>query len=614
MRPIGAVGKSVRELLGVKYAIDYYQREYRWEAKQVRELLDDLTEKFLEEYEPGIPRTDVKEFPRYFLGSIIVSQRGDSFIVDGQQRLTTLTLLLIALRNLQQDRNDAVSIDHLIFSEQFGEKSFFLDVPEREACMRALFDGELYNTSDQGESVANLYDRYQDIASHFPDELREEALPFFIDWLVDNVDLVEITANDDAEAYTIFETMNDRGLSLNPTEMLKGYLLANMEQVRRVEANELWRRRVQVLSERGDDHGSDFFKAWLRSQYANSSRERRKGAVPQDFERIGTEFHRWVGDTKDRLGLSQQAKVFDFVRRDFHFYSEQYLRVRGAQENLAPGLEHVYYNAAQGFTLQDILLLAPLRTDDAEETIMLKLRLVARFVDILLTWRIWNFRSIAYSTMQYAMFLVMRDIRGLEPEQLAKTLYERLERLGSEGGTFMTNERLTVHQQNRYALHRLLARITDFIETESGQPSRYHEYVATGDARYEVEHIWANRYEYHEDEFDDHADFSEHRNRIGGLLLLLKQFNASYGALPYEQKLPHYNSQNLLARSLHESAYSNNPGFLTFIERSNLPFRSHHEFKRKDMEERGKLYQQLAARIWNPEDLLREVGAPTPSS
>ena len=46
----------------------------------------------------------------------------------------------------------------------------------------------------------------------FPDELRGEALPFFVDWLMENVHLVEITAYSDDDAYTIFETMNDRGL------------------------------------------------------------------------------------------------------------------------------------------------------------------------------------------------------------------------------------------------------------------------------------------------------------------------------------------------------------------------------------------------------------------
>ena len=52
------------------------------------------------------------------------------------------------------------------------------------------------------------------------------------------------------------------------------------------------------------------------------------------------------------------------------------------------------------------------------------------------------------------------------------------------------------------------------------------------------------------------ADFAEHRNRIGGLLLLPKAFNASFGDLAYENKLPHYNSQNLLARSLSARGFS----------------------------------------------------------
>ena len=50
----------------------------------------------------------------------------------------------------------------------------------------------------------------------FPEELRDDALPYFIDWLLENVHLVEITAYSDDDAYTIFETMNDRGLSLTP--------------------------------------------------------------------------------------------------------------------------------------------------------------------------------------------------------------------------------------------------------------------------------------------------------------------------------------------------------------------------------------------------------------
>src|SRR5205823_10278955 len=96
-REIDGKGKTVRELLaGRKYSIDYYQREYKWQTKQVGELIDDLANKFLESYEPGHERSAVAEYGHYFVGSIIVSDKdGQKFIIDGQQRLTTLTLLLI---------------------------------------------------------------------------------------------------------------------------------------------------------------------------------------------------------------------------------------------------------------------------------------------------------------------------------------------------------------------------------------------------------------------------------------------------------------------------------------------------------------------------------------
>jgi hypothetical protein len=115
VREILGKAKTVRELLkGVKYSIDYYQREYKWHDKQIRELVDDLTGKFLEGYDASHPREKVAEYPHYFLGSIIISKTdAASNIVDGQQRLTSLTLLLVLLRNLQAGFPHPVNVDEL---------------------------------------------------------------------------------------------------------------------------------------------------------------------------------------------------------------------------------------------------------------------------------------------------------------------------------------------------------------------------------------------------------------------------------------------------------------------------------------------------------------------
>lgn len=607
MKKIDGIAKSVNDILkGNRYSIDYYQREYRWENKQLQELVNDLTQRFSEAWEPSHERDEVEKYPYYFLGSIIVSEKDSvPFIVDGQQRLTSLTLLLTYLRRLQEKRAVQVPIDDLLMVEKYGKKSFNLDVADRAECMTALFEtGQFSPGSEASESVQTLAARFDELDDIFPEELRDATLPFFIEWLIYRVQIVQITAYTDDDAYTIFETMNDRGLKLTPADMLKGYLLSNVAGGQpRAHTNTLWRKRMLLLGGLHKDGDSDFLKTWLRSQYAEKIRERKKAAQPEDWDRIGTEFHRWVRDRAGQLGLGGQSSFFDFVTKDMDFFSHQYVRIAKAStgELTPPGLEHIGYNADRGFTLQHQLLLAPLQSGDAQDVADKKLALVARYVDIMLAWRIWNSRSIAYSTMSYAMFLVMKDIRGLGVKELAVRLHELLM---SESETFDNSDRFRMHQQNRFQIHRFLARLTDYVAVQSGEASRYRELTNGSKVRYEVEHVWADHPEQHLNEFPQTHEFVETRNLIGGLLLLPKSFNASYNDDSYEAKLPHYLSQNLLARSLHPQCYEKNPGFLRFMERENLPFKPYERFTKNANYERGELYRELAQRIWNPADLL----------
>jgi hypothetical protein len=600
-REIDGHGCTVRALLaGQKYSIDYYQREYKWQTKQVTELLDDLAAKFLESYGPGHERSDVAYYAHYFLGSVIISdKKGVKFIIDGQQRLTTLTLLLIFLQHELDDAVQRGQLADLIFSQKFGKRSFNLDIDERAACMEALYSGVELAAQDFPESVANIIARYTDIGEFFPDELLGDALPYFTDWLIENVHFVEITAYSDGDAYTIFETMNDRGLSLTPADMLKGYLLAHITDPKdRDWAGSIWKEHVARLAEVGKDEDADAIKSWLRSQYADTIRDRRQGALPQDFDLIGTEFHRWVRDHEERVGLGKSSDFVRLIDRDFAFYSYWYRKLRLAADQLTPRLECVYYNAEHNFTLQYPVLLAPVSVTDDEETVYRKLRITGAFLDILIHRRIWNWRAIDYSTMHYAMFLVMREIRAMPAEELAHALRQRLD---AETETFRSNDSFRLHGMNGRQIHRLLARMAEFIETRSGMPSRYADYARRGGkGGYEIEHVWANHPERHEDEFAHPSEFAEYRNRIGGLLVLPKSFNSSYGDLPYKDKLVHYDSQNLLARSLNKNAYDHNPGFLTFIAQTGLPFQSHGQFRKKDLDERQHLYMLLAEQIWSP--------------
>ncbi len=603
MKEIQGEAKNLRELLGgTKFTIDYYQREYRWMTKQVSELIRDIGGKFLESHECGNDRSDVSQYVHYFLGSIIISNKdSQKYIIDGQQRLTTLTLLLIHIYHRLDDPDDKAQLSNLICAKKFGKRSFNLNVREREACMNALFQGQSFDGNGQPESIVNVISRFHDIAEEFPSEIDEKALPYFADWLIENVHLVEITAYSDADAYTIFETMNDRGLSLAPTDMLKGYLLANIKDNKhRNNANLTWRKQIEMLRELGTEEDADAIKAWLRSQHANNIRERKKSAKPQDFDLIGTEFHRWVSDHKVQLGLTESQTYANFILEDFAFYARQYHRIRNAAEQLTDGLEAIFYNAQNNFTLQYPVLLSPLQRDDSEPEIKQKLHIVSTYLDILIARRIWNYSAISYSTMQYAMFLVMRDIRGMDAPGLADLLENKL----NEVEPFENLEYpFGLHGTNGRQIRRLLARITDYVEVQSGQASRYCEYTASGKNGYEIEHIWADHPERHEDEFENPESFKEYRNRIGGLLLLPKNFNASYGDMHYAEKREHYLKQNLLAQSLHESAYECNPGFKRFYKQSGFKFQPHSTFKKASLDARHELYLSLAEKIWAPDNL-----------
>jgi uncharacterized protein with ParB-like and HNH nuclease domain len=608
-KEIQGKAKTIRELLGnQKYAIDYYQREYKWEAKQVQELIDDLCNKFKEDYELGHDRLEVEKYGHYFLGSIIISARnGRKYLIDGQQRLTTLTLLLVFLNNLQKTRSDIVKVDDLIYSEKFAKKSFNLDVDERSICMESLFKDQIHDIPFASESVHNIIARYYDIAEYFPDNLKSDALPYFIDWLLEHVHLVEITAYSDDDAYTIFETMNDRGLSLTPPDMLKGFLLANIvDEDRRNTAATNWKQWLGRFRAISKEDEPNFFKAWFRSQYAETIRERKRAAKPEDFDLLGTEFHRWIRDNKEKIGLKKSNDYEDFITKKMAFYAKWYEKIRKASLSLTSGLEEIYYNALHEFTLQYPVLLSPIKTEESEELSMKKLKIVGVFIDIMIVRRIWSYRDISASTMQYAMFLIMREIRNKTPLEIAEFLTKRLEEDTQpfESGDFP----FSLHGTNRTRIKLILARMTDYLERMAGLPSQFEKYVqARGQKRFEVEHIWADHYERHSDEFAHPSEFQNFRNRIGALLLLPKQFNQSYGDLPYEKKFPHYLKQNLLAQSLNPVCYDHNPGFVRFIRESNLPFEPKIQFKKEDIEKRQKLYKLLADQIWNPVKLKEEA-------
>jgi uncharacterized protein with ParB-like and HNH nuclease domain len=596
-----------------KYFIDYFQREYRWQEKHIRQLVEDLTTTFLKSYKEHDKRSEVANYQSYYLGPVVFSvntENGKKSIIDGQQRITSITLLLIYLNHLQENHQVKVAISELIFSEKYGEKSFNMSDEVREPCLKALFEaGEYKLQEDDDETVRNMVARYEDISASFPDELESNALPFFIDWFIQNVVIVEITAYSDDNAYTIFETMNDRGLNLTPTEMLKGLVLSKINDKRqRNEINELWKDQIQKLHEYGETADQSFFQAWFRGRYAITIRPGKAGSENQDFELIGSRFHSWFKDNCESIfELSTSEDFYSFYKNQFPFYVKWYLKAWESQINYDASMPHLNYIHNWGIaeSLQEPLLLSSINFGDEEEVIKKKLDTVARYVETFTVRRSVNFKKFGQTAIKYTFFNIIKLIRNNNLGALGVNL-------ASETGNITESWKgvwnFGLHGMNRNFVKHLLSRISSYIDNVVGKDTTYANYHHPNGKQYEIEHLWSNKFDEHRDEFQQETEFQDWRNSIGALILLPQGTNQSFNSDIYEDKLEHYLKENSYAQTLHPTFYNKNPNFLKSEVVQKLAFKPHPHFKKDDIGERQRLVERICEQLWSVDYFKHEGG------
>lgn len=602
-----------------RFEVDYYQREYRWGRRQIEQMIMDFHDTFRQYYDMGshVSAKEVQEYGFYYMGSIICTSGNTRRIIDGQQRLTSLTLLLIYLQNLQKEAVNVpflpVAFSSLIYRDDYGTMAFNIDVPERNDCMQALWDGNTAYMSDN-ESNKNLMERYADIEELFPDELKGEALPYFIYWLKSKVLLLEIDTPSEDEAHTIFLTMNDRGLSLNSAEMLKAFIIQQVNEEDRDAVNKVWQRNIAKIKNAFDSESSgsvkaedvDFISAWLRARYAYNIRDTKKGAEDQDFELLGEKFHTWVRqNARKQMHLTQPRQYKELITVEMSLMTDLYLRIKEYSERFTDGYEAVFYNAHRNITYQNYLILAAVCVDDSKDIIDRKIKMVASFIDIFASTRIINYKKVNWNTNKALLFRVMTQIRDQDVKSLGIRLAAALGRMPERLDAmkdFVLNQ-----FTGRYMLH-MLARITDHVNVRMGYTSQFTAYIDRNPkVSYDIEHILPDDFDSYADLFIDEEDFLNSRQKVGNLMLLTLDHNRSYQNMPYAEKVKYYLGDNILAQSLNSEAYSHNPRFLSLKEE--FGFQAYDErFDKNAIRERALLYTRLAKSVWDPAVIRQLAG------
>jgi uncharacterized protein with ParB-like and HNH nuclease domain len=476
---IEATDTNIELLLkGQKFFIDFFQREYRWQEKHIVQLIEDLTHAFLKSYNNSDKRSDVANYQNYYLGPVVFSQNIDNgklSIIDGQQRITSITLILIFLNHLQKNNDQVVDIKELIFSEKFGEKSFNMSDEIREICLKNLFEDGQYEIKDNDdETIKNMAMRYEDIKEIFPEEIAKEVLPYFIDWFKEKVVIVKITAYSDENAYTIFETMNDRGLNLTPTEMLKGYVLSKInDKKQRMEINEIWKDEIQKLHEYDESMDITFFQSWFRGKYAVSIRQSKAGSEDQDFELIGTRFHNWFKDNHNKIfRLNTSDEFYNFFKYDFSFFVKWYLRIYDSLWSYNKNIPSLRYINHCGIadSLRDPLLLSSINMDDDDKTIEKKLDFVSHFIETFTVLRSINYKKFGQSSIRYTMLNIVKLIRNNNITKLSKNLTKETNDIPEKLDAIYD---FCLHGMNGRFVKHLLCRITSYLDSIVGKDTTY---------------------------------------------------------------------------------------------------------------------------------------------
>jgi len=253
---------------GNTYYVPIFQRGYSWTTEEVGRLLDDLAGSILD---------GDKE---YFLGAIVIRPGADgkSVIVDGQQRLATITMILANLRDRLHSlghTDDALEVQRSIWPSTFGkqeERFIHLREPDDTSFKRAVQDYPHSEAADPKSLIGRASSLIHNFISE-PDApkvpLTRDELIEWVSFLRQSVRFVVVRVGDDMNAYQIFETLNDRGLDLAVEDLLRNHLCARSgsEEYAKTEVLPIWEEMIEHLSEVGV-RPSNFLRHYWLSKWA----------------------------------------------------------------------------------------------------------------------------------------------------------------------------------------------------------------------------------------------------------------------------------------------------------------------------------------------------------
>ncbi len=325
-----------------QFVIPIYQRNYDWSEEQCKQLLEDIIE---------VGRSPKDEAKVHFIGSIVyvcndeytTDEIEQYVIIDGQQRITTITLLLIALyhqaERLEDNRLAETIYEYYLINKNADDDSYKVKLKATENNERDLH--YLLNKIPIPDSAySNIKNNYNFFAKHITEDNREIIYDGFKRLLFVEIRLERGKDN----AQKIFESLNSTGLDLSQADLIRNYILMGLEPSEQTRLyNQYWAIIENNTKHEGVSYVSDFIRDYLTI---------RMGDIPNKNKVYSTFKKEFKLDKLNELeNMLLSLRTFSEIYK--LFISPDYIEDRDIKDEISY-IKYIEINVSYPFLLQVI--------------------------------------------------------------------------------------------------------------------------------------------------------------------------------------------------------------------------------------------------------------------
>lgn len=280
---------SIKEIFENKYSIPIYQRAYAWTEMEINTLIDDVYDYYVRD-----------NSQKYYIGSLVVHTDNDDVIsvIDGQQRLTTLSLVICYLKNETEYQDLINKIDVMLnFESRKRSTDIICALKNKDKLKKVIdLDNELV---DGYRTIRKKFLEKNDSTSSFKFDKK------YFQYLLENVILIKNELPRDTDLNHYFEIMNNRGEQLEKHEIVKSYLIglvSKEDEKAKGVISEVWN-----ACQRLDKYVQVGFKPNVRDSLFSKNWDK---FVPKDFKEVISAF-----TEEYNLSISESLTIDDILEK-----------------------------------------------------------------------------------------------------------------------------------------------------------------------------------------------------------------------------------------------------------------------------------------------------------